>query len=488
MNKINSSHFLCALMGLTLTFGASVASASEDERIRRIVSEMLQEKDRKIEQLEARIRQLEQKQNGENAYVKGESGVTTAPITAIATAPIPTEPPKTAENKQEATVASQLQALDKKIDELKTASLEKGLDISGFFDINAKTSNSTDQTFSVGLLELDIAYNYDEHLAASTALVLCGNSSGADYATAPAHITCGNSSLIGNGSGSAAIAVGLIDYHWFDSSIPPRGRIFDNQGFHIQAGRFDLPFSTDYQNFANKDRITITSPITTVRMQKGGFNGDGIRSYGRWGMFNYSLFWTNGVYQNEGTSVGGRVGILFGNNPYRIQTRAGEGIELGLSHLTEFDGDEKVRNTFYGADLSLGHGPIRIQNEFMLLQAHQTTPAQYDNDGHPTFYSKNHQLGYHSTLIADLARWLDRPLLLFVRYGRWQPNQEFAIDSYGSGSAVRVSPISLLSLGLNYKFNEHLRIKLEYTDSLGTETTEHFFDRQVGMSQMIVSF
>jgi hypothetical protein len=42
----------------------------------------------------------------------------------------------------------------------------------------------------------------------------------------------------------------------------------------------DLPFSTDYQNFANSDRVTVTAPITTSRMQFGGFNGDGIRSYG----------------------------------------------------------------------------------------------------------------------------------------------------------------------------------------------------------------
>lgn len=42
--------------------------------------------------------------------------------------------------------------------------------------------------------------------------------------------------------------------------------------------------------------LTVTAPITTTRIQKGGFDGDGIRSYGSWGMFNYSAFRANGVY------------------------------------------------------------------------------------------------------------------------------------------------------------------------------------------------
>lgn len=67
----------------------------------------------------------------------------------------------------------------------------------------------------------------------------------------------------------AGIAVALIDYHLFDDRVPPRGRIFNNQGLQIQAGRFDLSFGIDYQNFANKDRVTVTVPLTTSRMQLG---------------------------------------------------------------------------------------------------------------------------------------------------------------------------------------------------------------------------
>jgi hypothetical protein len=486
MQKNKFAFFTLLILSLALP-SVVEAKAADDEHIRQIVMGLLKEKDRKIEQLEARIQQLEQERRATPVAVV-EAGAQNKTAATVDSAP-----PKLAADVTGKTVASndttvtgKLRDLTKKVDELKSAAHDNGLDIGGFFDINAKTGNSTDQTFSVGLLELDIAYAYDEHFAASSALVLCGNSSGADFATTPAHISCGNSSLIGAGSGSAAIAVGLIDFHLFDSSIPPRGRIFDNQGFHLQAGRFDLPFSSDYQNFANKDRVTITSPITTVRMQKGGFNGDGVRSYGSWDMFNYSVFWTNGVYENAGTSLGGRLGMSLGKNTFRIHGNSPEGIEFGVSHLSELDGHNNIRNTFYGADLSIGYGMLRLQNELMLLQSHQSSPI-FAVTGSTIGFGKAHQLGYHSTLIADMEGLIKRPVLAFARYGRWQPKQHFGVDGF-DGSVVGINDISLLSLGFNYKFSDNLRIKFEYTDSLGTETQEHFFDKKLGMAQMVVAF
>ncbi len=473
---------LCCLVFCLLSSPCLARKNSSDEHVRQIVAGMLREKDEKIAQLEARIRQLEQERPVGLAMAKPQDisdSSSRIPKPEAADSRIETA-------KSEASVAGKLSDLTKQVDDLKTLASDKGLDISGFFDVNAKSGNSTDQTFSVGLLELDIEYAYDEHFAASAALVLCGNSSGADYASSPAHITCGNSSVIGAGNGSAAIGVGLLDFHIFDSSIPPRGRIFNNQGFHLQAGRFDLPFAADYQNFANKDRVSITSPITTARMQKGGFNGDGIRSYGSWDIFNYSLFWTNGVYENAGSTVGGRLGMSIGKNVFRIHGRNPEGIELGVSHLSELDGNNSIRNTVYAADLSFGYDMLRLQNELMVLQAHQSIPA-YDEFGNPIGLGKAHELGYHSTLIADLEGMLKRPVLIFARYGRWQPKQHFAIDSFDN-SVVAVNDISLVSFGLNYKFNSNLIVKFEYTDSLGTETQEHYFDRKLGMAQLVVVF
>lgn len=489
-NKICTVFFYILLQVMLFATASSVyANSTEDEHIRAIVSTLLREKDQKIAELEARIQQLEQNQSRRNPSTAED---VQSKVQSKQQVVMPVISAQTAEKSipksthEEASINSQLRNLSHKVDELKNAALEKNLDISGYLDINAKTSNSTDQTFSVGLLELDIAYNYDEHFGISTGLALCGNSANADYETAPAHITCGNSSLIGYGKGAAAIAVGLIDFHLFDSAIPPRGRIFRNQGFHIQAGRFDVPFGSDYQNFANKDRVTITSPITTVRLQQGGFNGDGVRSYGSWGQLNYSVYWTNGVY-DTGTSVGGRLGMILGKNPFRLHSHHVEGFEFGVSHLSEFDGHENLNNSFYGVDASFGYGMLRIQNEFMLLKGHKLTASTYDSTGDPLSYRKDQQLAYHSTLIWDLEEWLDKSILVFARYGRWQPKLYYVIDSYNN-NVVAINNISMLSLGFNYQFSKNLRLKFEYSDSLGTRTGEHYFDKRLGMAQIVLAF
>lgn len=460
----------------------TMATPADDEHIRQVVQGMLKEKDQKIEKLEARIRQLEQ-----------ERGATVAvsPQAATVVEAKPVDAPKTVAKADTSTVTGKLQALDKKITELKEAASANGLVMSGFFDINAKTSNSTDQTFSVGSVELDLDYVHDEQFGASTALVLCANSSNADYG-APGAVFCGNSGPGGLSGGAtmAGIAVALVDYHLFNDRIPPRGRIFNNQGLHIQAGRFDLPFGIDYQNFANKDRISITAPLTTSRMQMGGYNGDGLRSYGSWDKVNYSVFWTDALYANDGHAIGGRLGVSLGQNAYRIHRNTREGIEFGISHLSELDGSNNIRNTVYGADFSLGVGMLHVQNEFMLLQSHQQAfldaAGNIVADPSRAPFGKGHQLGYHSTLVADLEDWVHQPVLAFARYSRWQPTQDLGLDY--DGSTVAINDISMFSLGLNYKFSDHLRAKFEYNDSLGTSTAERYFDKRMGIAQIVMSF
>jgi hypothetical protein len=477
--------YLFLICSVSLPFYA-LANASEDEHIRAIVESMLKEKDQKIEQLESRIHQLEQEQQ---ALAK-------KPLILENPEPekVETTPAKTAEVKTEeasATTSGKLQELAKKVEELKDAASNNGLEISGFFDVNAKTSNSTDQTFSLGSVELDLDYVHSDHFGASTALVLCGNSSNADYG-APGEVFCGNSGAGGLSGGNtmAGIAVALIDYHLFDDRIPPRGRIFNKQSLHVQLGRFDLPFGTDYQNFANVDRITVTAPLTTSRMQVGGYNGDGVRSYGSWDMFNYSVFWTDAIYADDGHSVGGRLGIVTGQNNYRIHNAHPEGIEFGVSHLSDLDGDNAIRNSVFGADLSIGYSIWRLQNELMLLQAHEEFTEDADGNtvvdklGMPI--GKAHQLGYHITLIAELESILKTPGFAFARFSRWEPRQERGLDY--DGSQVDIDDISMLTVGFSYSFNDHLRIKFEYNDSLGTSTQERYFDKKVGIGQMVMSF
>jgi hypothetical protein len=494
----HKSSILVLLAGMLLNFSVYAKESSNavsDAHIREIVEGMLHEKNQKIEQLEARIKQLEsskvatpqpeQKQADNNDKQADKDLAKQESAENLALPPGST--PKTAakDSSNEAGVMSKLGDLGDEIAELKAAAEDKGLDISGFFDVNAKTDNSTDQTFSVGSVELDLEYAVIDHFAASSALVLCGNSAGVDSA-APAAIFCGGSGPGGLGGGQAGIAVALADFHMFDNTIPPRGRIFNNQGFHIQGGRFDIPFSTDYQNFANTDRVTVTAPITTSKMQFGGFNGDGVRSYGSWKFLNYSVFWTDALFANDGTSVGGRLGVALGQNNYRSHKNNPEGIEAGVSYLADLDKNYNLRHAVYGIDLSMGYSFLRLQNELMLTQAYENFVFADPDTAIETDYGKPHQLGYHSTLTADLERFIGYPVITFVRYGRWEPKTRKAEDF--DGTLVSVNNISALTVGLNYRFNDYLKIKFEYTDSLGTATKERYFDKKLGIAQMVVSF
>lgn len=477
MNLLTKSLIFSAFFFVIQIPAANSANVS-DEHIRQIVEGLLKEKDQKIQQLEARIQQLEHTpQAAAPSPLQANTNVAST-VKASEQAPVATG--KVAEAAPEPAITSKLGALTEEVEELREAAKEKGLDISGFFDVNAKTDNSTDQTFSVGSVELDLEYAYNDHFAASSALVLCGNSSGTDY-SAPAAITCGGSGPGGIGAGGAGIAVALVDYHMFDDSIPPRGRIFNANGLHVQGGRFDLPFSSDYQYFANTDRVTVTAPITTSRMQFGGYNGDGVRSYGAWNMFNYSVFWTDAMYANDGTSVGGRLGMSLGQNTYRTHKNTSEGIEFGVSHLTDLDKNRNVRHTVYGADLSLGYGFLKLQSELMWLTARENFVDESGNE-----YGKPDELGYHATLLANLESFLSYPITAFARYGRWQPHNRIAEDY--DGQLVAINNVSALTFGLNYKFNDYFKLKFEYTDSLGTQTQERYFDKNLGIAQLVVAF
>ncbi|MGY6278225.1 hypothetical protein [Methylomonas sp. MgM2] len=225
-------NFRSLLFVLILVFLSSFETvhASDDTKIRQIVEHMLHEKNTKIEQLENHVRQLERKLDAlTQASVHPEP--TSAPNIPNPT-PIdvaqthPNEPAQTADAKSdsdEGGISTKLHELGKTVGELKAAVAEKGLEISGFFDVNAKTANSTNQIFSVGSLELDLDYVHDAHFGAASALVLCGNSYNADYG-APAAVFCGSSGPGGLSGGNtmAGIAVAMIDYHLYDPGSTAR--------------------------------------------------------------------------------------------------------------------------------------------------------------------------------------------------------------------------------------------------------------------------
>ena len=156
---------------------------------------------------------------------------------------------------------------------------EAPLEITGFFDFTLQSQDERDSPFEFGALELDLKYAYNKHYAVSTALVWKDD--------------------------SAAVRAGVIDYHLFVMTLYQcEAASLMKPGFHVQVGRFDLPYGVDYQYFSPVDRPNVSAPITTERIQHGKYNSDGIRLYGTARVFDYSLYVVDSMYGDNGGTVG----------------------------------------------------------------------------------------------------------------------------------------------------------------------------------------
>jgi hypothetical protein len=334
-----------------------------------------------------------------------------------------------------------------------------GLGISGFFDVQARSENRSDRTFEFGDLEVDLEYIHNAHYSASAALVWDGDQ-------------------------SAEVAVAVVDYHLFDDNIPPRGRIFTDPGFHLQLGRFDVPFGADYQYFAAVDRTNITAPLTTQRIQNGGFNGDGLRAYGTWNRIDGALFWTNSLYAENGYSVGGRIGVSLGNNIFSFHHRnTNRDIELGFSYLQDRNGDGSQRNRVYAADLTLRYEPIVLIGEYFDRNEDGMPAAEMD-----ARLAQRDETAYHLSLLADMQSLWHHPLILFGRYERWIPEYDFLLDAEDDAVVYPVRDMTRVTVGLNYRFTDYFQLKLEYYDFLGEDTEVTDYEKSLALMQVVMSF
>jgi len=443
------------LQPLLLLFAAllpampAAAAGGDETRIRAIVASMLAEKDAEIARLEARVLQLEKQVNGAAGRQPAGTGADAPEQALSATA-----------RKDEATdtpakIASKVDSLQSEVHEFLHSDK---LEISGFFDMLARSENEQERPFDLGAFELDLEYSFMDQFAVSSALVWDG--------------------------GSSDVAVAVIDYHLYDHHIPVRGRIFTEPGFHLQAGRFDLPFSSDFQYFASTDRLTITAPLSTERIQQGGFNSDGLRVYGSGRWFNYAFFAIDSLYASSGRAWGGRIGLSLGRNPFRLHSGAQPSvIEAGLSSIVDLDADGGISNIVYALDARFSYGPLTLLGEALLRDAQRPLI-----DGNGMALAERDEYAYHLTLNADLDEVLHWPLSLFLRYGAWVPDYQRVLDAADDTISYRVDNISRVSLGLAYVFNDNLRLKFEYFDTLGNDTTEPGFENRLGLGQLVVSF
>ncbi len=307
---------------------------------------------------------------------------------------------------------------------------------SGFFDITQsqpEVKSFSFDGFSLGALEFNFQKSIGENFQFAGAITFEG--------------------------GGPEIAVAIFDLHAFGELVPTRGRIFVEKGFHVQVGRFDVPFGNDWVYFASVDRSTVTAPLTTDLVMGGGYNDWGMRVYGNSIPLNYVVVATRGFF--ESPAIVGRIGLTPFNTPYTLSERTEvQPLEIGISYLHDMGKRTKPGQQVFALDLEISLGPLHIQGEFL---------RRYES-GVDTGESDAIYGGYHLTTVMNLESWLPLPTLYYFRFGHYNQELEGFFDVPANGDqATAVSTPSVFSnsldrftTGVNINLADIAFIKLEY--------------------------
>ena len=159
------------------------------------------------------------------------------------------------------------------------------------------------------------------------------------------------------------MTVGFLDFHPFGGTIAPRGRLWVEKGFHVQVGRFDVPFGNDWQFFASKDSVSISRPLTTDTIMEGGLNDVGLRVLGNDGTFNFNAFALRGF--GQGRTTGGRLGLTPFGNPFSLKEgRAPKTLELGWSWFQNASG-QRHTEVAWAADAEVRLSAWSLRAEYL---------------------------------------------------------------------------------------------------------------------------
>lgn len=321
------------------------------------------------------------------------------------------------------------------------------LKIGGFFDVSISNYKNKPNIFQIGSFELDLEHNYD-HFQVAAALVF------------------------GDG---AELGVGFIDYHLFGSRISPRGRLFHEEGLHLQVGRFDVPFGNDWYEFSPVSRTTVTQPLTTELIMEGGYNDEGIRLLLSYMSVNVSLYMLDGIeqqYSFGGNSYGGRIGITPFSNPFELKSGAVPVFELGGSSIIDLDRDGKIAEKLYAADIKTRTGPLILSSEYYYR----------DKNAGILLY------GYHVTAGLDLEYFSPLPVKL---YGRFEQCISEEIVSINFQEGVDKNSITRVTGGMNINISGISYLKFEYLNYISAYEeyrSDQYFSKMLYYLQLVITF
>jgi hypothetical protein len=319
-----------------------------------------------------------------------------------------------------------------------------GLKFSAFGDALAAPGEDGRRKLDWGSLELDAAGEFHDYVDAAAALVWTRE--------------------------GTSLATGFLDFHPFGGTIAPRGRLWVEKGFHIQVGRFDVPFGNDWQFFASKDSVSISRPLTTDGIMDGGYNDEGLRVLGNDGTFNFNAFLLRGF--SGGRLAGGRLGLTPFGNPFSLkESRDPKSAEFGLSYLYDTRAGQRKQETAWALD---GEGRI---GDWYLRAEYIVRSREPEEAG-----ERLRRRGWHLTQEYCWAD-LPAPTTLFLRYER--VSQLLPVSApEGDQDARIVAGFSMTLAGI-------FQLKAEWQHALkATAATQESpgYGRNVWLAQLVVVF
>jgi len=289
-----------------------------------------------------------------------------------------------------------------------------GLQLSAFGDVASHYDDAGKQKLDWGTFELDASADITHDLQGAMAVV--------------------------NDQTGTTFPVGFLDYHTYGGSIAPRGRLWVEKGLHIQVGRFDVPFGSDWQFFASKDSVSISRPLTTELVMEGGYNDKGMRVLGNNGSVNFNTYVLRGF--NAGRLVGGRLGLTPFSDPFSLKTaKEPKAFEFGLSYFYDANASWKKNETGFAADVEIFLDDWSGRFEYVARKKE------------PLLGADNSVLrGWHFTqeYLLDQDEFIAWPTTIFARYEQ-ETVEPPAIASLGSAAGdardVRVAAGARTNLG-----------------------------------------
>jgi hypothetical protein len=294
-----------------------------------------------------------------------------------------------------------------------------GFQLSGFADAQSGYDGSGRRDLNFGAAEVDLSGDLTHDLQAGAAVVRF--------------------------PGMTKLTVGFLDYHPFGGRIAPHGQLPVEEGFHVQVGRFDVPFGNDYPFYASKDSVSISRPLTTAAIMGGGYNDAGVRVLGNNGTMNFNVFMLQGF--NPGRLVGGRIGLTPFSDPFSLKgTRNPKPAEIGFSWFYDADSRWRKREAGMALDLDGRVGRYYARAEY-LVRTQEPLPG---------LTGATTRRGWHLTQEYALAGLLPCPATAFLR-----------VERVGVSNPADLAQDTRLAMGLSGTLAGILQVKLEGQHYLG---------------------